>query len=59
MIKRTIKETIREYDENYKLTRESITETAEDDTNYYGTPYIPITTPNTKPNPFWYASSTS
>lgn len=37
MIKRTIKETVREYDEVGKLVRESITETKEDDDSTYTT----------------------
>jgi hypothetical protein len=45
MIKRKTVETIKEYDENGKLTRETITETTEDDdTAYYPyQPYIPFT----------------
>ena len=35
MIKRTIKETVREYDEVGKLVRETITETMEDDDSMY------------------------
>lgn len=35
MIKRTIKETVREYDEIGKLVRETITETQEDDDTVY------------------------
>lgn len=46
MIKRTIKETTREYDEFGKLIRETITETTEDDDSVYNTscytyPYTP------------------
>lgn len=35
MTKRTIKETIREFDENGKVVRETVTETTEDDDNVY------------------------
>lgn len=35
MIKRTIKETISEYDEAGKLVRQTVTETTEDDNNIY------------------------
>ena len=43
MIERNIKEKIREYDENGKVVRETVTETVEKDNNpypvyYYGTP---------------------
>ncbi|MBP1737519.1 MAG: hypothetical protein H6Q60_1400 [Oscillospiraceae bacterium] len=43
MIKRKIIETIREYDENGKLTRETVTETTEDDNSLYCPvqPYFP------------------
>lgn len=37
MIKRTIKETVREYDNVGKLVRETITETREDDDTSYTT----------------------
>jgi len=48
MIKRKIIETIKEYDENGKLTRETITETTEDDNNTYYpqqpyAPFVPVT----------------
>lgn len=39
MIKRTIKETVREYDEIGKIMREIITETQEDDDTVYNTSY--------------------
>ena len=46
MIERNIKETIREYDENGNVVRETITETVEKDNNpspvyYYSTPVFP------------------
>lgn len=45
MIKRTIKETVREYDTDGRLLKETVTETSEnDDTVYY-----PSYTPNTNP----------
>lgn len=49
MIKRTIKETVREYDEVGKLVKEAITETQEDDdTNYTTSCYTyPATPPAT------------
>lgn len=41
MTKRTIKETIREYDENGKVVKETVTETTEnDDTQYW--PYTTV-----------------
>lgn len=51
MIKRKTIETIKEYDENGKLIRETVTETTEDDNNTYypyqpyypTTPYSPVT----------------
>lgn len=44
MTKRTIKETVREFDKDGKLIKETITETVEDDdTQYY--PSYPINTP--------------
>lgn len=53
MIKRKTIETIKEYDENGKLTRETITETTEDDNNTYY-PYQPYTpfTPATPATPW-------
>lgn len=54
MIKRTIRETVKEYDEKGNVIKETITETTEDDdTIYYPyhtlTPYAPINTPT----PYW------
>lgn len=44
MIKRTIKETVNEYDKDGRLVRQTITETSEDDdTQYYPYPYYPYT----------------
>lgn len=51
MIKRTIKETVSEYDSDGKLVRQTVTETTEDDdTMYYPTytPY-PYATPSVTP----------
>lgn len=50
MTKRTIRETVKEYDEKGNVIRETVTETTEDDdTVYYPyyapTPYTPINTP--------------
>jgi len=47
MIKRAIKETVREYDEVGKLVKETITETQEDDDTNYTTSYYtyPVTPP--------------
>lgn len=49
MVKRTIKETIREYDEDGHLTRETVTETTEDDDNVYSPYYVfpPSSAPDT------------
>ena len=44
MIKKTIKETVREYDEEGKMVRETVTETVEDDDTIYW-PYSPYNTP--------------
>lgn len=54
MTKRTIRETVKEYDEKGNVIRETVTETTEDDdTVYYPyyapTPYTPINTPT----PWW------
>ena len=49
MIKRTIKETIREFDENGKVKYESVTETVEEDESdpvYPNTPYGPYSPVN-------------
>ena len=45
MTKRTIKETVREFDTNGNLIRETITETVEDDDTVYYPPYsiYPVT----------------
>lgn len=50
MTKRTIKETTREYDENGKLIRETVTETTEDNDTQY-VPYFP--TANPQYAPYW------
>ncbi len=48
MIKRTIKETVYEYDENGKMIKMTVTETTEDDdTIYY--PSVPLNTPYAPP----------
>lgn len=39
MIKRTIKETVREYDVDGKVVRETVTETTEDDDTMYFPPF--------------------
>ena len=39
MIKRTIKETVREYDADGKVVRETVTETTEDDDTMYFPPF--------------------
>ncbi len=49
MIKRIIKETVYEYDENGKMIKQTVTETTEDDdTIYY--PSVPLNTPYTPPS---------
>ena len=59
MVKRTIKETITEYNDKGGIIRQTITETTEDDDTVY-TPYYPTTTgpyvaPGTTPyDPFLY-----
>ena len=46
MIKRQIKETVTEYDENGRVVRETVTETTEDDdTAYYPSWQQPISIP--------------
>ena len=61
MIKRDITETIREYDQNGNLVRESITHTVEDDSNTNTITYP--TYPVQPVNPWWdhpyYATSTT
>lgn len=42
MIKRTIKETVREYDVDGNLVKETVTETTEDDNTIYYPPYTPL-----------------
>jgi len=49
MVKRTIKETVREYDDSGNLLKETITETKEDD----DTIYFPMYTTTPVPNPWW------
>lgn len=48
MIKRTIKETVREYDADGKIVRETVTETTEDDDTIYF-PSVPIYQEPVKP----------
>lgn len=48
MVKRTIKETVREYDDSGNLLKETITETTEDD----DTIYFPLYTTTPVPNPW-------
>ena len=42
MTKRLVKETVREYDENGNLIRETVTETTEDDDTAYFPYYVPV-----------------
>lgn len=53
MVKRTIKETINEYDKDGNIVKQTITETTEDDDTQYW-PYnpTPLTTPYA-PTPWW------
>lgn len=51
MVKKTIKETVTEYDEAGKITRQTITETTEED----DTDHVPYT-PSYPSDPFWYQS---
>lgn len=54
MIKRTIKETIREFDPSGRLIRETVTETAEDDDTMYFPPFTPAPyNPVTTQSPWW------
>lgn len=57
MIKRSIKETIREYDKDGKLIRETVTETVENDDTVYYPAYYPqnpsYTNEPSAPNPWW------
>ena len=41
MVKRTIKETVREYDTDGRLLKETVTETSEDDDTVYYPSYAP------------------
>lgn len=52
MIKRKTKETIKEYDENGRVTRETMTETEEEDNNVYS-PYQTYPSIPTSPSPWW------
>ncbi len=55
MTKRTIKETIREYDESGKVIKETVTETTEDDDTVYW-PYTvtnPCYCPTAEPPEWW------
>ena len=45
MTKRTIRETVKEYDEKGNVIRETVTETTEYYPYYAPTPYTPINTP--------------
>lgn len=59
MIKRTIKETVHEFDVEGKLIRETITETVEDDDTVYFPPYNPTPyTPLNTPSTWWVKSPT-
>lgn len=51
MVKRIIKETVREYDDSGNILRETVTETTEDD----DTMYFPTYTTTPVPNPWWTA----
>ena len=53
MIKRTIKETVNEYDKDGNLVKQTVTETTEDDdTQYWPCNPTPLTTPYTT-TPLW------
>lgn len=52
MIKRTIKETISEYDSEGRLVRQTVTETAEDDDTTYFPTYPYLQTPPAVA-PYW------
>lgn len=45
MVKRTIKETVREFDTDGRLLRETVTETSEDDDTVYYPSYVPNIAP--------------
>lgn len=50
MVRRTIKETISEYDKDGRLVRQTVTETSEDDdTQYYPYHSLPYTAPESTP----------
>lgn len=53
MIKITTKETIREYDKDGKLIKETITETVEDDDTVYYPQYPVYPNQPSAPNPWW------
>ncbi len=54
MTKRTIRETVKEYDEKGNVIRETITETTEDDDTVYYPYYAPAPyTPINTPTPWW------
>lgn len=59
MVKRTIKETVREYDTDGKLLKETVTETTEDDDTTYFPPFnpYPYASPST-PSPWWSVEPT-
>lgn len=53
MVKRTIKETVTEYDKDGNIVRQTVTEiTEDDDTRYWPYNPSPLTNPCT-PNPWW------
>ena len=59
MTKRTIKETVQEFDPKGNLIRETVTETVEDDDTMYFPPYNPYPyTPVTTPSPWWSVEPT-
>lgn len=54
MTKRTIRETVKEYDEKGNVIRETVTETTEDDDTVYYPYYAPTSyTPINTPTPWW------
>lgn len=54
MTKRTIRETIKEFDEKGNVIRETVTETTEDDDTVYYPYYAPTPyTPINIPTPWW------
>ncbi len=54
MIKRTVKETVTEYDKDGNIVKQTVTETVEDDDTQY-LPYnaAPLTTVPCAPSPWW------